>query len=45
MIHALAHGDVREALGLNLFAVAMLPVLGTLDGGSRTGSALPGEGG
>src|SRR4051812_28285915 len=26
-IHALAHGDMREALGLNLFAVAMLPVL------------------
>ncbi|MFD0690978.1 DUF2752 domain-containing protein [Actinomadura fibrosa] len=26
-IHALAHGHVREALGLNVLAVAMLPVL------------------
>ncbi|WP_242889957.1 DUF2752 domain-containing protein [Actinomadura litoris] len=26
-IHALAHGEVREALGLNLFAMVMLPVL------------------
>ncbi|WP_165495181.1 DUF2752 domain-containing protein [Actinomadura roseirufa] len=27
MIHALAHGRPREALGLNVFAVSMLPVL------------------
>ncbi|WP_246342706.1 DUF2752 domain-containing protein [Actinomadura verrucosospora] len=26
-IHALAHGHLREALGLNVFAVVMIPVL------------------
>ncbi|WP_307796943.1 DUF2752 domain-containing protein [Actinomadura barringtoniae] len=26
-IHALAHGHVREAFGLNVFAVAMIPLL------------------
>ncbi|MWA04038.1 DUF2752 domain-containing protein [Actinomadura sp. LD22] len=26
-IHALAHGHVRDALGLNVFAVVMIPVL------------------
>ncbi|HEX2145858.1 MAG TPA: DUF2752 domain-containing protein [Glycomyces sp.] len=27
MIHALAHGDLLDALSMNLFAVAMLPLL------------------
>jgi len=26
-VHALAHGDLREAFGLNVFAVVMVPVL------------------
>jgi hypothetical protein len=50
LIHALAHGRVGEAIGLNLFAFSMLPLLAYLwvrwtgrraRGGSRTTAADP----